>query len=108
MAEFGEIWQDLTKFGWMAEFGWIWLDIKEFWGIFLGNFGKFPGKFWNFPGIFRLVPRTKIDILNRQIKIFTVGLKENNSEIILNPPDQYLRKFNFHSFTQVLPTNTFT
>ena len=77
------------------------------WGIFLGIFGKFPGKFWNFPGIFRLVPRTKIDILNRQIKIFTVGLKENNSEIMLNPPAQYLRKFNFHAFAQVLP-NTFT
>ena len=60
----------------------------------------------DFPGIFRLVPRTKIDILNRQIKIFTVGLKENNSEIMLNPPAQYLRKFNFHAFAQVLP-NTF-
>ena len=35
------------------------------WGIFLGIIGKFPGN----SGIFRLVPRTKIDILNRQIKI---------------------------------------
>ena len=33
-------------------------------------------------------------------------LEENNSEIMLNPPAQYLRKFNFHAFTQVLP-NTF-
>ena len=73
--------------GWgVGEFSW------EFWGNFLEN-----------SGIFRLVPRTKIDILNRQIKIFTVGLKENNSEIMLNPPAQYLRKFNFHVFTQVLP-----
>jgi len=64
------------------------------WGIF----GKFPGKFWNFTGIFRLVPRTKIEVLKRQIKIFTVGLKENNPEIMLNPPAQYLRKCNFHVF----------
>ena len=38
--------------------------------------------------ILELVPRTKIDILNRQIKIFTVGLKKNNPEIMLNPPAQ--------------------
>ena len=75
--------------GWVVGVGW-----GGGWGIFLGISG------WS------RVPRTKIDILNRQIKIFTVGLKENNSEIMLNPPAQYLRKFNFHAFTQVLP-NTF-
>ena len=38
-------------------------------GNFPGNFGEFSWKFLEFPGIFRLVPRTKIDISNRQIKI---------------------------------------
>ena len=51
------------------------------------------------------------DMLNRQIKIFTVDLKENNPEIMLNPPAQYLRKFNFHVLAQVfeyysVPVNT--
>ena len=35
---------------------------------------------------------------------FTIGLKEHNPDPMLNPPFQYLRKCNFHVFTQVLPS----
>ena len=56
------------------------------WGIFLGILGN------------RYFESTNQN--------FTVGLKENNFEIMMNAPAQYLRKFNFHVFAQVLP-NTF-
>ena len=42
---------------------------------FLGNLGRPDGNFW-------LGPETKMDVLERQIKIVTVGLKEHNPEIM--------------------------
>ena len=48
---------------------------------------------------------TKRDIVKRQIKFFTNGLKKINPEIMLNPPPiKYLRKYNLHQIPHVFPT----
>ena len=56
----------------------------------MGVVGKFPGDFWLGPGTnyayaHMHMHRSKMDILKRQIKNFTVGLKEYNPDIMLNP-----------------------
>ncbi len=51
---------------------------------------------WKFHGNFIWIRGTdlitKIDIVKQQIKNFTIGLQENNPEIIPDPLVKYLRK----------------
>ena len=56
-------------------------------------------------GNFWLGPGTKMDMLRRQMKNFTIRFKEYNPEIMLNPPAQYLRKYNFHASHLLLAMN---
>ena len=47
------------------------------------NFRKFFGKF---PGKCVMIRKREIDLVNREIKIFTKFLKENNLETMPDPP----------------------
>ena len=57
------------------------------------RFHQVSGKFLRKHMVIR---KWEIYIVNREIKIFTKGLYENNSEIELSSPVKYLRKCNFH------------
>ena len=52
----------------------------------------------------RVGPITEYDIVKREIKIFIKGLKENNHEIMLDSPDEYLRNDKLHQNHHVFPT----
>ena len=70
--------------------------------------GKFPGEILEIPrkfpgGVRGMGPVTKSDIVKRQIKIFTIGLHENDPEIIPDPPVEYLRKYNLPQIDRFFP-----
>ena len=75
------------------------------------NSGKFPENFRNFSGNFpefsaelKDIQISKIDIVKRQINIFTIRLHKNNPEIMLDPSVQYLRKSNFCRIMCLFPS----
>ena len=49
-------------------------------------------------------PKTKIDIIQREIKIFTIRFKENDPTIMLDPPAKYLQNVNLDQIHGLLPT----
>ena len=70
------------------------------WGcmMFLRNFreisAKFSGNFRENSEKIMVIRKRENDIVKREIKIFIIGLQENNSEIIPDSPVEYLRNGN--------------
>ena len=86
---------------------WGWWGVRKILGIFWEISREIPEFSRNFPGNFRGIHGiriTKSDIMERKINIFTFRLKKNNSEIMLNPPVQYLRNSNFCPIWRFFPT----
>ena len=77
---------------------WVWGTpgvYGNFWGVsgnFPGNFQEISGKFPKIVGVIRGVQH---DTTQRQIKILTHGLDQNDPTIMLNSPVQYLKNFIF-------------
>ena len=69
---------------------------------------NFPGSFrelsWNFPRIFGDYRKLQRDIVQRQNKISTQGLYQNDSTIMTDSPVEYLRKTIFDAITEEFPT----
>ena len=57
--------------------------MQEFSEKFSGKFREIYGKF---PGKCVVIRKREIDLVNREIKIFTKFLEENNPETIPDPP----------------------
>ena len=68
------------------------MGVQEFSEKFSGNFGEISGKF---PVNCVVIRKREKCIAQRQNKILIKGLHENNPEIMLNSPVEYLRKCNF-------------
>ena len=66
--------------------------------------GKFPEISRKFPEILRDGRNIHFDIVKRQIKNFSIGLQKNNSEIMPDPPVEYLRNVNFTLIIRFFPT----
>ena len=65
---------------------------------------KFPEIYRKFPEILRDGRNIHFDIVKRQIKNFSIGLQKNNSEIMPDPPVEYLRNVNFMPIIRFCPT----
>ena len=80
----------------------------EFSRKFPGYFLKISGNFREISGIFPsrsgVDPKTEIDIIQREIKIFTNRFKENDPTIMLDPPAKYLQNVNLDQIHGLLPT----
>ena len=71
-------------------------------GIFPRNFREFSGKFpkfsGKFPVNFRGFRKRENDIVKRENKFLTCGLRENNPTIMPDPPVEHLKNYNFPPF----------
>ena len=74
-------------------------------GIFLEISEKFSGNFREISGKCVMIRKREIDLVNREIKIFTKGLQKNNPGIKLSSSIKYLRKCNFPSRVHVFSTS---
>lgn len=69
-------------------------------GGYAGNFRYISGKF---PVKCVVIRKREIDLVNREIKIFTKFLQKNNPQIMLSSPVKYLRKYNFYPIQRFFP-----
>ena len=83
--------------GWVRGVGGGTGIFREFSENFSGNFRKIFGKCV-------MIRKREIDLVNREIKIFTKGLQKNNPGIKLSSPIKYLRKCNFGQIARFFPT----
>ena len=74
---------------------------QEFSENFPVKFGEISGKF---PVKYRVIRKREIDLVNREIKIFTKFLQKNNPQIMLSSPVKYIRNDNFDQNVNLLPT----
>ena len=73
---------------------------QEFSENFTGKFGEISGKF---PVKYWVIRKREIDLVNREIKIFTKFLQKNNPQIMLSSPVKYLRNNNFYLIVILFP-----
>ena len=70
---------------------------QEFSGKFSEKFGEISGKF---PVKYRVIRKREIDLVNREIKIFTKFLQKNNPQIMLSSPVNHYSTDNYFETCQ--------
>ena len=74
------------------------------WGWVVGVSGNFREFSRKFPRVFGDYRKLQRDIVQRQNKISTHGLYQNDSTIMTDSPVEYLRKTIFDAITEEFPT----
>ena len=75
--------------------------MQEFSEKFPRNFREISGKF---PGKCVVIRKREIDLVNREIKIFTKFLQKNNPETMSDSPVECLRNMIFNLIVILFPT----